>query len=180
MCINTCAQSIILAQMGFPSLGDFKFFPFDEIYYYKKSSGQLSAGAFETTLKQFVQLAQSPKLKIVFADELESITEPNAASKVLAGIFSLLLENNYNYGVFVTHLAELLQHEMKENDRRQIRIDGIEATGLDQNLNLLVDRNPKFNFVAKSTPELILIRLSKTGSKEQQQFFSTILGSFAN
>ena len=178
MCINTCSQSIILAQMGFPTLGDFKFHPFDEIYYYKKSSGQLSAGAFETTLLQFVQLAQSPKLKIVFADELESITEPNAASKVLSGIFSLLLENPNNFGIFVTHLAELLQTNFTSEHKNLIRIDGIEATGLDKSLNLIVDRNPKFNYVAKSTPELILTRLAKTGSKEQQKFFSTILKTF--
>ncbi|WP_371803948.1 hypothetical protein [Candidatus Lokiarchaeum ossiferum] len=178
MCINTCSQAIILAQMGFPSLGDLKFHPFDELYYYKKSSGQLSAGAFETTLLQFVQLAQSPKLKIVFADELESITEPNAASKVLSGIFSLLLQNPNNFGIFVTHLAELLQTNFTAKQKNSIRIDGIEATGLDKNLHLIVDRNPRFNYVAKSTPELILTRLAKSGSKEQQLFFSTILKLF--
>jgi hypothetical protein len=178
MCILTCAQSIILAQIGFPSLGEFKFVPFDELYYYKKSSGQLSAGAFETTLLQFVHLAQSPKYKLVFADELESITEPNAASKVLAGIFSLLLQSKSNYGIFVTHLAELLQKEMPPPLRAQVRIDGIEATGLDENLQLIVDRSPKFDFMAKSTPELILTRLARSGSPQQQSFFGSILEKF--
>ena len=175
MCILTCAQSLILAQMGFPCPGTLEYYPYNELYYFKKSSGQLSAGAFETTLLQFVALAQSIEPKIVFTDELESITEPNAASKVLAGIFSLFLDNSKNFGVFVTHLADLLQKEMDANQKKKIRIDGIEAKGLDDNLNLIVDRNPKFNFIAKSTPELILTRLSKSGSQNQQDFFESIL-----
>ncbi|MHA1563625.1 MAG: hypothetical protein ACTSPA_16115, partial [Promethearchaeota archaeon] len=176
--LATCSQSIILAQMGFPSLGHFKFHPFDEIYFFKKSNGQLSAGAFETTLLQFVQLAQSSKLKVVFADELESITEPNAASKVISGIFSLFLTNPNNYGVFVTHLVELLQREFNSEQRKNIRIDGIEASGLDENLQLIVDRSPKFNYAAKSTPELILKRLAQSGSSDQKKFFKTLLQKF--
>ncbi len=178
MCIITCSESIILAQMGFPSLGHFKFHPFDEIYFFKKSNGQLSAGAFETTLLQFVQLAQSSKLKVVFADELESITEPNAASKVISGIFSLFLTNSNNYGVFVTHLVELLQREFNSEQRKSIRIDGIEASGLDENLQLIVDRSPKFNYAAKSTPELILKRLAQSGTSDQRKFFSSLLQKF--
>ncbi|QEE16492.1 hypothetical protein DSAG12_02322 [Promethearchaeum syntrophicum] len=178
MCIITCSESIILAQMGFPSLGHFKFHPFDEIYFFKKSNGQLSAGAFETTLLQFVQLAQSSKLKVVFADELESITEPNAASKVISGIFSLFLTNPNNYGVFVTHLVDLLQREINSDQRKNIRIDGIEATGLDKNLQLIVDRSPRFNYVAKSTPELILKRLAQSGTSDQRKFFSSLLDKF--
>ena len=178
MCIITCSESIILAQMGFPSLGHFKFHPFDEIYFFKKSNGQLSAGAFETTLLQLVQMAQSSKLKIVFADELESITEPNAASKVISGIFSLFLTNPNNFGIFVTHLVDLLQRELNSEQRKNIRIDGIEASGLDENLQLIVDRSPKFNLVAKSTPELILKRLAQSGNSDQKKFFKTLLQKF--
>jgi dsDNA-specific endonuclease/ATPase MutS2 len=164
--------------MGFPSLGQFKFHPFDEIYFFKKSNGQLSAGAFETTLLQFVQLSQSSKLKVVFADELESITEPNAASKVISGIFSLFLTNSNNYGVFVTHLVELLQREFNSEQRKNIRIDGIEASGLNENLQLIVDRSPKFNYAAKSTPELILKRLAQSGTSDQRKFFKSLLQKF--
>jgi DNA mismatch repair protein MutS2 len=178
MCMLTCVQALCLAQMGFPSIGNFSFHPFDELYFFKKSTGQISAGAFETTLLQFVNLAQSTKLKIVFADELESITEPSAASKVLAGIFSLLLENPKNYGIFVTHLVEMLLKDIDIDHQKHIRVDGIEATGLDKNLQLIVDRNPRYNFVAKSTPELILTRLSKIGSDGQKKFFTSILNKF--
>jgi len=178
ICIKTCAEGLMLAQMGFPSLGDLTLSPFDEIYYFKKSNGQISAGAFETTLIQFVEMAQSNKKKIIFADELESITEPSAASRVLSGIFSLLLKNPLNYGVFVTHLVEMIREELREDDLRNIRIDGIEAKGLDKDLELMVDRTPKFSFIARSTPELILSRLSKLGSRQQKDFFDSLLKKF--
>jgi hypothetical protein len=178
MCIVSCMESLILAQMGFPTFGSVDFYPFDEIYYFKKSNGQVSAGAFETTLLQFVQLAQSDCLKVVFADELEAITEPNAAAKVMAGIFDLFLQNPQNYGVFVTHLVEFIQKELNANVREKIRIDGIEAAGLDEQLNLIIDRNPRFNFIAKSTPELILKKLAESGNATQKAFFNCVLTKF--
>jgi len=74
--------------------------------------------------------------------------------------------------------AELLQKEMSPTLRTQVRIDGIEATGLDDKLELIVDRSPKFDFVAKSTPELILTRLARSGSTQQRGFFGAILEKF--
>jgi hypothetical protein len=178
MALLTCIEAQILAQMGFPTLGEYQFYPFDELYFFKKSSGQISAGAFETTLLQFVQLAQSNRKKIVFADELEAITEPNAAAKVMAGIFQLFLENTHNYGIFVTHLVDFIMKELDQTHQSEIRIDGIEAAGLDENLNLIIDRNPRYNFVAKSTPELILKRLANSGNIAQKTFFQSILQKF--
>ncbi|MHA1522677.1 MAG: hypothetical protein ACTSRK_21130, partial [Promethearchaeota archaeon] len=178
MCLLTSAQCILLAQMGFPTSGHFYFYPFDELYYFKKSSGQISAGAFETTLLQFVEMAQSDANKIILADELEAITEPNAAAKVLTGIFSLILQNPNNYGIFVTHLVEMMMPEIDSSIKKLVRIDGIEAKGLDANLNLIVDRNPKYNYVANSTPELIIKRLAQSGSTNQQRFFTHILRKF--
>ncbi|WP_457558208.1 hypothetical protein [Candidatus Harpocratesius sp.] len=180
MCLLTTAQSIILAQMGFPSLGRFHFFPFDELYFFKKSSGQISAGAFETTLLQFVSMAKSSSLKLILADELEAITEPTAAAKVLASIFTLILSNPQNFGIFVTHLGELILSELSGDTRRQIRLDGIEAKGLDEKLNLIVDRNPRYHYLANSTPELILTRLSKSGNSHQQEFFTEVLKKFVH
>ncbi|MHA1888176.1 MAG: hypothetical protein ACTSX0_09120, partial [Promethearchaeota archaeon] len=162
MCLLTFAQAILLAQMGFPSIGSFIYTPFDEIYFFKKSSGQISAGAFETTLLQFVSMAQSSARKLIFADELEAITEPTAAAKVLASIFTLILSNANNFGIFVTHLGELILSELSEKDRSKIRLDGIEAKGLDENLELIVDRNPHYHYLANSTPELIIERLAKS------------------
>ncbi|MHA1729084.1 MAG: hypothetical protein ACTSWY_10170 [Promethearchaeota archaeon] len=178
MCILTIAHSLILAQMGFPAPGKIKYNPFSEIYFFKKSRGQISAGAFESTLLMFVDLAQSSHKKIILADELEAITEPNAAAKVIAAIFSLLLENSDNYAVFVTHLVEMLLNNLSEEEKQQIRVDGIEARGLDEELELIVDRSPIFNFIARSTPELILERLSKKSDESKKRFFRKVLLRF--
>jgi len=57
-------------------------------------------------------------------------------------------------GVYVTHLADDLS-PLPET----ARIDGIFAEGLDQNLDLRVDYQPRFGTVGKSTPEFIVSRL---------------------
>ncbi|MBD3352341.1 MAG: hypothetical protein GF364_12715 [Candidatus Lokiarchaeota archaeon] len=178
MCLYSIAHSLILAQMGFPTPGKLIYNPFSEFYFFKKSTGQLSAGAFESTLLMFLELAQSSKYKIILADELEAITEPNAAAKVISAIFSLILENSKNYAVFVTHLIDLLYENMSIEEQKQIRIDGIEAKGLDKQLELIVDRSPKFNYIARSTPEFILERLSKKGKTSQREFFTKVLQKF--
>ncbi len=107
MCLYTIAHSLILAQMGFPAPGIVKYYPFSELYFFKKSMGQLSAGAFENTLLMFVDLAKSEHEKLILADELEAITEPNAAARVISAIFSLCLKK-INNAVFVTHHIDLL------------------------------------------------------------------------
>ncbi|MHA1870303.1 MAG: hypothetical protein ACTSU2_09215 [Promethearchaeota archaeon] len=178
MCLYTIAHNLILAQMGLPCAGIVIFHPFSEMYFFKKSSGQVSAGAFESTLLMFVDLAKSDREKIIMADELEAITEPNAAAKVLGGFFSILLENQKNYAIFVTHLVELLIENMDEDKKDLIRIDGIEARGLNDKLELIVDRSPRFNYIAKSTPEFILERLSKTGDPDNRKIFKDILDRF--
>ncbi|HMF32190.1 MAG TPA: hypothetical protein VKK79_12280, partial [Candidatus Lokiarchaeia archaeon] len=177
-CLLTLAQIAILGQMGFLVPGHVQFFPFEEIYFFEKSSGQLSAGAFEATLLKFVSLAMSEKLKIILADELEAITEPSAAARVIGGILSLLLQNPGNYGVFVTHIGDLILSFFDPKLEDRVRVDGIEATGLDENLNLIVNRNPRLNFLAKSTPELILERLAKLSTGAEKDFFEKIRSSF--
>ena len=57
-------------------------------------------------------------------------------------------------GVFVTHLAEDLEPLPSE-----ARVDGIFAEGLDPDLELLVDYQPRFGTVGRSTPEFIVSRL---------------------
>jgi DNA mismatch repair protein MutS2 len=177
-CELTLAQIVILGQMGFLVPAGASLHPFQEIYFFKKSSGQLSAGAFEATLLQFVTLASSDKLKLILADELEAITEPAAAARVIGSILLLLLENRNNYGVFITHIVELMLEAFGPELREKIRVDGIEATGLDDQLNLIVNRNPRLNFVAKSTPELILERLVRKSTGQEKEFFGKIRNRF--
>jgi len=56
-----------------------------------------------------------------------------------------------------------------------IRVDGIEASGLDADLNLVVSRSPKFGKIAKSTPELIVERLFRSSQDKRRQIFERIL-----
>ncbi|MDI6730471.1 MAG: hypothetical protein QMD06_02880 [Candidatus Altarchaeum sp.] len=153
--LKTILHIQILAQSGLPVCAESCEFPiFDEIYFLSKHTGTLSAGAFESSLKVIAKILISKSKKLVLVDELEAITEPGAAAKMISAIFEILIENN-DFAVIVTHLSdEILKHVSKD-----VRVDGIEATGLDEQLNLIVDRQPKFNKIGKSTPELIVERL---------------------
>jgi dsDNA-specific endonuclease/ATPase MutS2 len=57
-------------------------------------------------------------------------------------------------------------------------VDGIEAKGLDNELNLIVDRNPVYNHIAKSTPELIVERLFRSGGEVEREFYSRLKNKF--
>ncbi|HEY9204515.1 MAG TPA: helix-hairpin-helix domain-containing protein [Candidatus Methanoperedens sp.] len=169
--IELIAQIIILAHMGFPVPANrCELGLVDEFFYFGKSKGTMDAGAFESTIKDFSAVANR-KSKIVLADEMESITEPGASAKIISGILEELLDND-GLGVFVSHLAE----SILKNTTYEIRIDGIEAKGLDENLNLIVDRNPRYNYLARSTPELIVERLAR--KYDDNEFYTRLLGKF--
>jgi len=169
--LELLAQVVILAHMGFPvpakkcELG-----LVEEFYYFGKSKGTMDAGAFESTIREFSAVANN-KSKIVLTDEMESITEPGASAKIISGILEELDDNN-GIGVFVSHLAD----SILKNTDHDIRVDGIEAKGLDENLNLIVDRNPRYNYLARSTPELIVERLSR--KNKGNEFYERLLRKF--
>ena len=172
--LELLAQSVILAHMGFPvPASSFEMSLTDGFYYFAKSKGTLDAGAFETTLKEFSVVADDSS-KMVLVDELESITEPGASAKIIAGILEVLSENEKSMSVFVSHLSELIL----ENTDRAIRVDGIEASGLDADLNLIVDRSPRYNYIARSTPELIVERLSRKTDGAEQAFYERLKSKF--
>jgi DNA mismatch repair protein MutS2 len=169
--LELLAQTVILAHMGFPvPSGHCEIGLVEEFYYFGKSRGTMDAGAFESTIRNFSAVANL-KSKIVLADEMESITEPGASAKIISGILEELDDNN-GIGVFVSHLAEAI---LKNTDR-EIRVDGIEARGLDDNFNLIVDRNPRYNYLARSTPELIVERLA--GKEKGNEFYERLLRKF--
>ncbi|MEL4305582.1 endonuclease MutS2 [Methanococcoides sp. LMO-2] len=172
--LELVAQCIILAHMGFPTPAKRLEIGLTEgFYYFGKSKGTLDAGAFETTLVDFSVVADDSS-KIVLADELESITEPGASAKIIGGILEVLSENSNSMSVFVSHLAELIL----ENTECPVRVDGIEASGLDSDLNLVVERTPRYNYVAKSTPELIVERLSRKSDGIEQEFYNRLKEKF--
>ena len=109
--------------------------------------------------------------KLVLLDELEAITELEAAVKIIASFIDLIKDSN-SYAVIVTHMA----HEiMKYID---VRVDGIEAKGLDDNYNLIVDRTPRMNYLAKSTPELILRMIYEKSDGKMKDIYGQILEKF--
>ncbi|WNY29009.1 Endonuclease MutS2 [Methanimicrococcus stummii] len=174
--LELIGQCLILAHMGFPVPAEhFEFSPIEEFYYFGKSKGTLDAGAFETTLRNFSIVSESNGYeRAVFADELESITEPGASAKIIAGLLETFCENGKTLSLFVSHLAEAIM----ENCDIPIRVDGIDADGLDENLNLIVNRNPIKNHIAKSTPELIVEKLFLTSTGVENAFYEKLKKKF--
>lgn len=172
MTIHLIAQIAILSQMGFPiPAKKASVSIYDELFYFGKSQGMVSAGALETTLKRFVSIITDPASKLALFDEVEAMTESGAAAKIIAGILDIMFENKSTCAVFVSHLSQ----EIIDLTKTPIRVDGISAKGLDENLNLVVDRTPRFNYLAKSTPELILQRLYSLSKGEEKEVFGNIL-----
>jgi len=171
--LDLVSQILILAQMGLPvPAGVCRLCLFQELYYFTKSRGTLSAGAFETAMRK-LSVVETLKRKLVLADELEAITEPGASAKIIACILDEINLQG-SAAVFVSHLAE----EIKRFAKTSIRVDGIEAEGLDKDNNLVVRRTPRYNYLAKSTPELILDRLVRTTDGPEKEFYSRLLSRF--
>ena len=59
-----------------------------------------------------------------------------------------------------------------------VRVDGIEAKGLDENYDLIVDRTPKMHYLARSTPELILKRIYENSKGNLKEVYGEILKKF--
>ncbi|MHA2202885.1 MAG: MutS-related protein, partial [Candidatus Hodarchaeales archaeon] len=173
--IVTIAILVILGQMGLPiPCKRANFGGFNELHYYRKASGQMDAGAFETTLRTLSQMIMSPNSRLVLADEMESMSEPGASARVIAAFLDLLGRSPNSVGVFVTHLAQLIAKYTKE----KLRIDGIEAQGLSKDLELIVNRTPIYYKYAKSTPELIVRRLQQISKGDEKEIYSYILEAF--
>lgn len=165
---------IILAQMGLPVPCSSAIIGcFDEIHFYRKSTGQLNAGAFESTLKMLSKMLMSDSSKLILADEMESISEPGASARVIGAILSILNSSSSSCGVFVSHLAKEISKYCNV-----ARIDGIEATGLADNLDLLVSRTPRYHYYARSTPELIVQRLRHMATGREKEIYTSILNTF--
>ena len=173
--LETIAMVALLAHSGLPvPASSAKISLVDEIHILAKVNGTQSAGALERTLIRLADVFVSENQKLVLADELEAITEPGAAARILSGLLSVAIENKTNTVVLVTHIGG----QIRENFQGEIRIDGIEARGLDENLELIVDRTPIRNHLAQSTPELIVRRLAARAQGPSASIFSTLIKRF--
>lgn len=169
--LETLSQISIMAQMGLPVKAEkAKIKLFKEIYHFSKKRS-LDAGAFESFLNVFLPIVTTDSEKLVLLDELEGITELEAAVKIISSFIDMIKQSN-SYGIIVTHMAAEL------TNYTNVRVDGIEAKGLDENYNLIVDRTPRMHYLAKSTPELILKRLYNNSEGRLKEVYSNILEKF--
>jgi dsDNA-specific endonuclease/ATPase MutS2 len=162
---------VILAQMGLPVPAEsVRLQRFTELHYYAKSQGTLDAGAFESTLQEFGDLISGADGRLVLVDELESITEPGASAKIIAGILEAL-DTQGATAVFVSHLAD----QIRAAADVPVAVDGIQAVGLVDG-ELEVDRSPVKDHLARSTPELIVEKLAREAT--DASFYESLLEKF--
>ena len=174
--LELVAHVAILAHMGLPVPAQHaEVGRVEALHVLAKSGGTQSAGALETTLVDLANVVSNAQPKLILADELEAITEPGAGARIIAGMLRAAQQQANSSMVLVTHLAPAILDAYGEDD---LRIDGIEAKGLDEHLELIVDRTPKRNCLARSTPELIVRRLVERSSGDAKDVFSDILSLF--
>lgn len=169
--LETLAQISIMTHMGLPVCAEkAEVKLLDEVYFFSKQRS-LDAGAFESFLRTFMPIVTTNNQKLILLDELEAITELEAAVKIISSFIELINDSN-SFAVIVTHMArEIIKYA-------PVRVDGIEAKGLDDNYNLLVDRTPKMNYLARSTPELILKMIYERSDGKLKDIYGKILEKF--
>lgn len=171
--LELISQIVILAHMGFPVPAEKAWIePLDELFFFRRKRSSYGAGTFETALRSFARSLVKEVKKLILIDEFEAITEPGAAVKIIGELLKIAHEREF-YVVIVSHLGEDLKRELPF-----ARVDGIEAQGLDENLNLIVDRQPKFGVLGKSTPELIVERLAKKKRGKEKEIFERVWEAF--
>jgi hypothetical protein len=174
--LELVAHVAILAHMGLPVPAQHaEIGRVEALHVLAKSGGTQSAGALETTLVDLANVVSNAQPKLILADELEAITEPGAGARIIAGMLRAAQQQSNSSMVLVTHLAPAILDAYGDDD---LRIDGIEAKGLDEHLELIVDRTPKRNCLARSTPELIVRRLVERSSGDAKDVFRDILSLF--
>lgn len=167
--LETTLACQVLAQMGLPvPARSMHTCCFDKIRYQAKAKSQ-NAGAFETTLSRLVPLATERGKRLILIDELESITEPGSAARIIAALIETMQHEKDAYAIIVTHLGEEIASLCT------VRVDGIEARGLDDDLNLVVDRQPAFGTIGRSTPELIVEKLYRKAKGPERAVYEAML-----
>ncbi|MCA9485943.1 MAG: hypothetical protein KC506_03810 [Nanoarchaeota archaeon] len=162
-------QYISCFQLGLPVSGELKTPLFSEVYYFAKTKGSMSKGAFETLLTQMSGITPGKKT-LILADEIEAVTEPGVAGKMIAATAAYFLSKGC-FMVIATHLGQEIAKAKPEG----ARIDGIEAKGLDEFNELIVDHNPVLGRLASSTPELIVEKMARSGGGAYFDFLNSFL-----
>lgn len=162
-------QLLTLFQLGLPVSGSVSLPLFSEVYYFAKNKGSSNKGAFETLLTQMSKIKPG-KQTLILADEIESVTEPGVAGRIISATAKYFISKGC-FLVIATHLGEHIQKSLPEN----ARIDGIEAKGLNEFFELIVDHNPVLGRLANSTPELIVEKMASSNKEEYFDFIRDYL-----
>jgi dsDNA-specific endonuclease/ATPase MutS2 len=162
-------QLISLQQLGLPVKGIVSLPLFTEVYYFAKNKGSATKGAFETLLHQLASIVPG-KHTLILADEIEAVTEPGVAGRMICATVEYFLQEGC-FLVIATHLGQEIQPLLPAGSR----IDGIEAKGLTDTFELIVDHTPVLGRLARSTPELIIQRLAYISSERYYQFLAQAL-----
>ncbi|WP_290814051.1 DNA mismatch repair protein [Halovivax sp.] len=167
--LETLCQVVVLASMGLPvPAARAEVTPVDALVFHRRHAS-FNAGVLESTLRSIVPPLSDGGRTLMLVDEFEAITEPGSAANLLHGLVTLTVERDA-LGVFVTHLAEDLEPLPDE-----ARVDGIFAEGLNPELELLVDYQPRFDTLGRSTPEFIVSRLvANAGDRTERAGFETL------
>ncbi len=176
--LELIAQIEVLTHMGMPVPAERAWIePLDGLFFFKRKRSTYGVGAFETALRSFVRALRGSERgrferRLILIDEFEAITEPGAAVKIIGELLQIAHEKNF-YVVIVSHLGEELRARLPF-----ARVDGIEARGLGDDLNLIVDRQPVFGQLGRSTPELIVERLARRKRGAEREIFERVLRAF--
>ncbi|RKD95164.1 MutS-related protein [Halopiger aswanensis] len=167
--LETLCHVVLLAMMGLPVPADrAEVTPVDSLVFHRRHAS-FNAGVLESTLRSIVPPLSSGGRTLMLVDEFEAITEPGSAADLLHGLVTLTVDRDA-LGVFVTHLADDLEPLPPE-----ARVDGIFAEGLNPDLELLVDYQPRFDTVGRSTPEFIVSRLvANADDRSERAGFETL------
>ncbi|MGB7002744.1 MAG: hypothetical protein WBE22_12220 [Halobacteriota archaeon] len=155
------ASSIILTELGLPVPAERAKIPLMPLYFYRRKMIK-KTGSFEYSMRALSRIFMREGPKVVLIDELEALTEPGAMGRIMASILNNMPKDTL--AVVITHLIhEILPHISME----KVRVDGIESEGLDATGNIIVDRQPMFNHIGSSTPELVIKKLLGKVRKEE-------------
>jgi len=157
----TLATSVILTELGLPVPAERAEIPLMPVYFYRRKMIK-KTGSFEYSMRALSRIFMQEGAKVVLIDELEALTEPGAMGRIMASILNNIPKDTL--AVVITHLIhEILPHI----SAAKVRVDGIESEGLDASGNIIVNRQPMFNHIGSSTPELVIRKLLGRVRKEE-------------
>lgn len=167
--LMTVAQIATMGVLGLPVPAEEAEVSLSSIYLYRRRTVK-KTGSLEHALRSTIPILSKRERKLVLMDEFEALTEPKAIARIMAAFLNNMPKRSL--ALFVTHLAGDIIPYL----RLDYRVDGIEATGVDSEGNLIVNRQPTFNKLGTSSPELIVERLQKaTRRKSVVKAYSEML-----